>query len=237
MQKQVLNAKNEQGVNAAQPLPTIEYQILWDKDTHQLGVIFDVKHSPIAHFYANFHTFNGLTLTRIMQADFLWENNCYELFLGFGTLDKNSQQNSPYIEINFSPEGYFNLYQFDGYRVPKQMPPHRLSLTESERQTLLNFYNVKGDTQAVFWQTSNMHQQALKTQIEKNFALAPHTHRLVMMIDLSLLAKILGEKIQDTIWLNPCAVFVGEQGRVYFAHQHASPPDFHDKSCWIKLTS
>ncbi|MBD2413064.1 hypothetical protein FACHB389_02050 [Nostoc calcicola FACHB-389] len=39
----------------------------------------------------------------------LWENTCFEFFLGI----KNSQQ---YWEFNLSPAGHWNVYRFDGYR-------------------------------------------------------------------------------------------------------------------------
>lgn len=213
-----------------QPLPTIAIQTYWDKSTQQLAVIFDVANSPIVHFYANFHTYNPLTLTRIMQEDYLWQSNCYELFLAF-----DNTPDSPYIEINFSPEGYFNIYHFDGYRKPKRMPPPRLELTEKQRQQLVNFYNVAEDRQVIFWQESTPQQQKIRDLVEKNFPLKSNHSRLVMMVEVAFLAKLCKVMPTDNIWLNACGVYKdtisGELA--YFAHQHATPPDFHDKKYWL----
>ncbi len=54
----------------------------------------------------------ALTLTR---QDYLWEADCLECFFDFGQ--------EGYFEMNFSPNGGFNLYQFDGYRSPSHLPP------------------------------------------------------------------------------------------------------------------
>lgn len=211
-------------------VPEIAVTPFFAEQTGLLAVIFDVKNSPTSHFEANFPTYDALTLLRILQQDFLWENHCYELFLAF-----DNQPNSPYLEINFAPTGEFNLYHFDGYRSPTQMPPRRLQATPKERQQLINCYNVRHDWHAVFWQDSLPHQQAMRGIVENHHPLDENTHRLVMLIDVKLLAKLLGVKITDKIWVNPCAVFKGEKETFYFAHQHASPPDFHDKKNWIEL--
>lgn len=47
--------------------------------------------------------------------DFLWKQNCFECF--FDTGDK------AYFELNFAPNGNYNLYRFDDYRTPNRQPP------------------------------------------------------------------------------------------------------------------
>lgn len=53
-----------------------------------------------------------VTLTR---QDYLWQANCLECFFDIGQ--------EGYFEMNFSPEGGFNLYEFEGYRTPSHLPP------------------------------------------------------------------------------------------------------------------
>lgn len=55
----------------------------------------------------------------LVRADFLWEKTCLECFFDL----KNDTDQNYYFEMNFSPKGYFNLYQFFDYRTPNQLPP------------------------------------------------------------------------------------------------------------------
>lgn len=53
------------------------------------------------------------------RQDFLWEHHCLECFF---ELKNHSNQNG-YFEMNFSLNGAFNLYQFEDYRTPSDLPP------------------------------------------------------------------------------------------------------------------
>lgn len=64
--------------------------------------------------------------TSIQRADYLWLSDCFECFLA-------NKKSAEYIEINFAPDGRYNIYRFDSYRMPDQMPPisdtgHALSM-------------------------------------------------------------------------------------------------------------
>ena len=50
------------------------------------------------------------------RQDFLWEQTCFELFVGIKDQDC-------YREINLSPQQYWNCYAFDDYRQPAGLPP------------------------------------------------------------------------------------------------------------------
>ncbi|MBP7880778.1 MAG: hypothetical protein KAZ75_04730, partial [Acinetobacter sp.] len=50
------------------------------------------------------------------RQDFLWENTCFELFVGVKDQDF-------YREINLSPSQAWQVYQFEEYRFPENMPP------------------------------------------------------------------------------------------------------------------
>jgi hypothetical protein len=47
------------------------------------------------------------------RKDGLWDETCFELFLG---LERSDQ----YWEFNFSPSGHWNVYSFEGYRQGMQ---------------------------------------------------------------------------------------------------------------------
>ncbi|MDO4426914.1 MAG: hypothetical protein Q4B88_02180 [Moraxella sp.] len=49
------------------------------------------------------------------HADFLWEKDCLECFIG---IDEHA-----YFEVNASPNGAFALYHFESYRNPAHLPP------------------------------------------------------------------------------------------------------------------
>lgn len=50
------------------------------------------------------------------RVDFLWEQTCFELFIGIKNADA-------YREINLSPNLTWQAYQFEEYRYPEDMPP------------------------------------------------------------------------------------------------------------------
>lgn len=50
------------------------------------------------------------------RQDFLWEQTCFEIFIGVKNEDF-------YREINLSPSQAWQAYQFEEYRYPEEMPP------------------------------------------------------------------------------------------------------------------
>lgn len=50
------------------------------------------------------------------RQDFLWQNTCYEIFIGVRGEDY-------YREVNLSPSQAWQAYQFEEYRYPESMPP------------------------------------------------------------------------------------------------------------------
>lgn len=48
-----------------------------------------------------------------MRRDGLWQETCFELFVGF-------RYREAYWEFNFSPAGHWNVYRFSGYREGMQ---------------------------------------------------------------------------------------------------------------------
>lgn len=50
------------------------------------------------------------------RQDYLWEQTCFEIFVGV-------QNEDFYREINLSPSQAWQVYQFEEYRYPEDMPP------------------------------------------------------------------------------------------------------------------
>ena len=50
------------------------------------------------------------------RQDFLWEQTCFEIFIGV-------KEEDFYSEINLSPSQAWQAYQFEEYRYPEEMPP------------------------------------------------------------------------------------------------------------------
>jgi len=54
----------------------------------------------------------------LSRQDYLWGSTCFELFV-------QVVGSSEYLELNLSPARLWNVYRFDEYRRPAQMPPRR----------------------------------------------------------------------------------------------------------------
>ena len=66
------------------------------------------------------------------RADRLWQHTCFEAFVG--------QERGRYMELNFSPSGDWNAYQFEAYRSGMRPAaiarPPRIRFDREERATL-----------------------------------------------------------------------------------------------------
>jgi hypothetical protein len=96
--------------------PITECPISLTVDVQYLGrgrVQFDFVLQDLSH-----HVIWPTAAPLPMQADFLWEHTCFEVFI-----QQDGQRS--YTEFNFSPRRQWNAYHFDDYREPKQMPPLR----------------------------------------------------------------------------------------------------------------
>ncbi len=110
-----------------------------------------------------------------------------------------------YLEVNANLTGEFNIYQFDAYRTPPTMPP-----VASQDYALQSF--VDSDDHHLYFavEISPLFEQGLQTQ---------------------WLAQ--GLTVNPTAILYP--IIDGEAVPVYYAHQHATPPDFHHAAYWQRL--
>jgi len=153
-------------------------------------------------------------------ADYLWEQTCLECFLTGGlinsavSINKNDIQTNPYMEINASPDGCYALYQFADYRKPATLPPTPL-------------LQGNGQTRAsIDWTATPLIADAKTYHFERSFYLS-----------LNQLSQV--QTTNDEIgieYIHPCVIlsFDTKFGKtaLYFAPNHAAPPDFHDMQYW-----
>lgn len=112
---------------------------------------------------------------------------------------------SSYFETNVSPNGAYNFYHFDDYRTPNVMPPRQ----EKHLQLLQNNPNL----------VDNWYEKHLNIQINHYFA-----EFAQQGIDVCQITKI-----------NPTVILYQNNQPIFYAINHANPPDFHDKHHWINF--
>lgn len=122
----------------------------------------------------------------LKRADFLWESHCLECFFDVG--------GDGYIEMNFSPDGRFNLYQFENYRTPNTLPP--------------------------VWADGIL-------LVNSEFICDNYVYHLGIKLDN--ISQLSIHKI------NPTAILYHNGEPIFYAVNHASPPDFHNKDFWQTL--
>ena len=126
--------------------PQLSVQAVMDGDF--LTLLFDAKLSTTTDYHAaveqglaaNFPTFSQPTLESVLRQDNLWQKSCFECFIA-----KDTQANSPYLEVNLATNGEFNLYYFDSYRSPDTFPPRRLDRTNLVYGDDINFFHSRGE--------------------------------------------------------------------------------------------
>ncbi|MGE6330752.1 hypothetical protein ACQKCW_09160 [Psychrobacter pacificensis] len=167
---------------------------------------------------------------RVGFADYLWEETCLECFITGDTLSDEAateiQDAESYIEINANPDGRYALYEFKSYRHPATLPPTPL-------------YKADGHTCASIEWTDNINTQDViqKSLFDKSPA-AYSIHRYERGFNVPLI-ELPNQKyaIANTIieQIHPCVILQLGKTALYFASQHASPPDFHNRNYWPKF--
>lgn len=64
---------------------------------------------------------------KLQEGDDLWKTTCFECFC---LLDDGHS----YIELNFSPRGYWHIYYFDGYRKASKTLNHLITVNQIDTQ-------------------------------------------------------------------------------------------------------
>ena len=167
---------------------------------------------------------------RVGFVDYLWEETCLECFFSGDTLSDEDiteiQDAEPYIEINANPDGRYALYKFKSYRQPATLPPTPL-------------YEADGHTRASIEWTDNINAQDI---IQNSlFDKSSVVHSLyyyergfnVPLVELPNQKYAIANTIIEQI--HPCVILQLGETTLYFASNHASPPDFHNRDYWPKF--
>ncbi len=78
------------------------------------------------------------TTSEPRRCDDLWQHTCLEAFF---SLDQ--QANSPYTEMNISPAGHWNFYDFSAYRTDQRRTDHVSVAITSKNQTDQALFQVE----------------------------------------------------------------------------------------------
>ena len=160
--------------------------------------------------------------------DYLWEETCLECFIAGRLInDENltdAQKATPYIEINANPDGRYALYQFESYRNPATLPPTPLHAADGQARASINWINnVKPTLRYVENPLFNDPSVANKPHhYERSFG--------VSMTQLPNQQYVIANTVIEQI--HPCVILWFGEIALYFASNHASPPDFHNRSHW-----
>ena len=73
-------------------------------------------------FVIQINSLSGPKKSRLIRVRILWEETCFEIFVGVHDEDY-------YREINLSPSQAWQSYQFEEYRYPESMPPLLLTIS------------------------------------------------------------------------------------------------------------
>lgn len=113
-----------------------------------------------------------------------------------------------YIEINANPNGQYAVYQFEDYRTPNTLPPTPLLLDSPKNQASIEWTN--GSVTTI--DTSSTRQRSF--------------HLPLAQLPYDLLSE------STTTYIHPCVILYFGDTALYFAPNHASPADFHDRQYW-----
>lgn len=162
-------------------------------DDNWLDITFILQNIPNTISLPSFDLINA------SHNDYLWQQNCLELFVCGNDAD--------YYEVNVSFDGKYAIYQFDSYRNPEILPPRKSS--------------------DITFQWRDVGKQDVKIGLD-----------LVYQFSL-LFSQGSSFNVDNINLINPCAILYrninGEKQPIYYAVNHANPPDFHDKTHWINF--
>ena len=185
---------------------------------------------PIKSLAAQFN-WSTWQLEQVGFTDYLWENTCLECFLA-GSLTNSSSKDSDeflnknrtaaYIEINASPNGQYALYEFDSYRSPATLPPTPLMQADGQTPAAIDWIYCSDTPKPLIDSTISAHrpyQYQRSFRVQFNSLMSFHENE---------------DGGNDTLikYIHPCVILSFGETALYFAPEHASPPDFHNRQYW-----
>ena len=163
--------------------------------------------------------------------DYLWEETCLECFIAGRLInDENltdAQKARLYIEINANPDGRYALYQFESYRNPATLPPTSLYAADGQARASINWINNVKPT-----------LRYVENPLFNDPSLANKPHHYERSFNVPVIQRSNKQyTIANTVikQIHPCVILWFGEIALYFAPNHASPPDFHNRSYWSRF--
>lgn len=160
----------------------------------------------------------------------------------------NTHETTDYIELNASPDGGYALYQFKSYRNPATLPPNPLlqadgqtrssiTWTDTSKQQMLlleNEIDAKASSHVSTASENSLPQISVSEDLApKSISSKQYYYERSFRVPLN---QLFNETacLNDTMieYLHPCVILYFGEIALYFAPEHASPPDFHDRKYW-----
>ncbi len=188
--------------------------------------------------------------------DYLWQRTCLECFMTTNLSDKDANTNH-YIEVNASPSGEYALYQFADYRTPSVLPPKPLLKADGVTPVAVHWSvpssNARRPQLAKLSPYFTLNSKLIDAATNLTAAPFIYRHYYQRRFYLSLdelwvsfsnisqpsnsnrLAAATGfgaSRAVEIKLLHPCVILQFGETHLYFAPNHASPPDFHQRRCW-----
>ena len=185
--------------------------------------------------------------------DYLWEQTCLECFLAGRLVNKdrlinnnnttNTDEITPYIELNASPDGRYALYQFKSYRNPATLPPNPLLQADRQTRASINWTNtskrpiplLETEIDAKAYSHASTAAKSLLSEAlaPKNISSKLYHYERSFRVPLHQLFNKTA-CINDPVieYIHPCVILYFGDTALYFAPKHASPPDFHNRQYW-----
>ncbi|WP_227431090.1 hypothetical protein [Psychrobacter sp. I-STPA6b] len=152
--------------------------------------------------------------------DYLWQSTCLECFVA-GNKNNTPHHHNEYLELNVASSGHYALYHFDNYRTPDSMPPNHLSclLADKYKPEL----QINADPRPIL----------LQGKTPSHYPEEPHTLNRHISINIHMLSH-LWDSLSS---IQPALILQDQHTKqhLYFAPQHATPPDFHLNSLWTPI--
>ena len=173
-------------------------------------------------------------LEQVGFTDYLWENTCLECFLSASLTNSSSEDSdefintnrtTAYIEINASPNGQYALYEFDSYRSPATLPPRPLMQADGQTPAAIDWLDASHNPKPLIDSTMSAHSTY---NYQRSFRVPLSS----LMTLTSLHEKADCSHAAIIKYIHPCVILSFGETTLYFAPEHASPPDFHNRQYW-----
>lgn len=190
---------------------------------------------------------------QVSFTDYLWEQTCLECFFTGKLIvndrsinsdclvnydnTANAHETTAYVEINASPDGRYALYQFKSYRNLATLPPKPLLQADGQTRASIDWIDTSNQQRPlVETKASSQLATTSKSSAPKNTPPKLYHYERSFRTPLSQLSnETTGINNTAIEYIHPCVILYFGNTALYFAPEHPSPPDFHDRNYWSRF--